>query len=85
MTMKERIEADIRYAIRNRDQVRLDALRYLKSAIQLVEIDQQKELEDPDITEVIVKQVMNRRESIQMMEQGNRDDLVAKESASWPS
>ena len=71
----------IRYAMRNRDQVRLDAWRHLKSAIQLAEIDQQKALEDPGITEVIAKQVRDRQESIQMMEQGNRADLVAKESA----
>ncbi len=81
MTMKERIEADIRDAMRSRDQAKLDALRYLKSAIQLTEKDQQKVLEDPGVTEIIAKQVKDRRESIQMFEQGNRADLVAKESA----
>ncbi len=81
MTMKERIESDIRDAMRARDQARLDALRYLKSAIQLTEKDQQKVLEDPGVTEIIAKQVKDRRESIQMFEQGNRADLVAKESA----
>ena len=81
MTMKERLEADIRQAMRGRDQTRLDALRFLKSAIQLAEKDQQKVLEDSAVTEIIAKQVKDRRESIQMFEQGNRTDLVAKESA----
>ena len=81
MTMKERIEADIRDAIRSRDQDRLDALRYLKNAIHLAEIDRQQLLEDPGITEVIAEQVNDRRENIQMFEQANRADLVAKESA----
>ena len=67
MTMKERIEANIRYAVQNRDRVRLDALRHLKSAILLAEIDQQKVLEDAGITEVIAEQVMDRRESIHMI------------------
>ena len=81
MTMRERIEADIRDAMRARDQARLDALRFLKSAIQMSEKDQQKVLEDPAVTEIIAKQAKDRRESIQMFEQGNRADLVAKESA----
>ena len=79
--MKERIDADIRDAMRSRDQARLDALRYLKSAIQMAEKDQLKLLEDSAVTEIIAKQVKDRRESIQMFEQGNRADLVAKESA----
>ncbi len=81
MTMREKIEADIRDAMRARDQARLDALRFLKSAIQMAEKDQQKVLEDPAVTEIIAKQAKDRRESIQMFEQGNRADLVAKESA----
>ena len=81
MTMRERIETDIREAMRARDQARLDALRFLKSAIQMAEKDQQKVLEDPAVTEIIAKQAKDRRESIQMFEQGNRADLVAKESA----
>jgi uncharacterized protein YqeY len=81
MTMKERIDADIHDAMRSRDQARLDALRYLKSAIQMAEKDQLKLLEDSGVAEIIAKQVKDRRESIQMFEQGNRADLVAKESA----
>ena len=81
MTMKERIDSDIRDAMRSRNQARLDALRFLKSAIQMTEKDQQKVLEDPGVTEIVAKQVKDRRESIQMFEQGNRADLVAKESA----
>ena len=79
--MKERIDADIHDAMRSRDQARLDALRYLKSAIQMAEKDQLKLLEDSGVAEIIAKQVKDRRESIQMFEQGNRADLVAKESA----
>jgi hypothetical protein len=44
MPLRERIEEDIRDAMRKRDQARVDALRYLKSTIQRVEKDQLKEL-----------------------------------------
>ena len=81
MTIREKIEDDIRQAMRSQNRQRLDALRFLKNAIQLVEKDQQKALDDTGVTEVIAKQVKERRESIRMFEEGSRTDLVAKESA----
>ncbi len=81
MTLRDRIEDDIHQAMRSRDQVRLDALRYMKSAVQLVEKSRGESLDDAGLVEVVVKQVNDRRESIRMFEQGNRADLVAKESA----
>jgi len=81
MTIREKIEDDIRQAMRSQNQQRLDALRFLKNAIQMVEKAQQKALDDTGVTEVIAKQVKERRESIRMFEQGSRTDLVAKESA----
>lgn len=81
MTIRERLEDDIRVAMRSRDQERLDALRFIKSQIQLTEKNQQKELDDPGMIDVIAKQAKERRESIQMFQEGNRTDLVAKETA----
>ena len=81
MTLRDRIEDDIRDSMRSRNQVRLDALRFLKSAIQLTEKAQGKALDDQAVVEVVAKQVNDRRESIRMFEKGSRGDLVAKESA----
>ena len=81
MTIREKIDDDIRQAMRSQNQQRLDALRFLKNAIQMVEKAQQKSLDDTGVTEVIAKQVKERRERIRMFEEGSRTDLVAKESA----
>ena len=81
MTIRERLEADIVAAMRSRNQQRLDALRYLKSAVNRVEIDQRTSLDDAGVIDVVVRQVKDRRDSIRMFEQGNRADLVAKEAA----
>ena len=81
MSIKERLEEDIRNAMRSRSQQRLEALRFLKSAINRVEIDRRVTLDDDGVTEVIVRQVKDRRDSIRMFQEGNRQDLVAKESA----
>ncbi len=81
MTLKERLEEDIHNAMRSRDQQRLESLRFLKSKIQLTEKDQLKELDETGVVEVLAKQAKERRESIQMFDEGNRPDLVAKETA----
>ena len=81
MSIRERLEEDIRNAMRSRSQQRLEALRFLKSAINRVEIDRRVTLDDEGITEVIVRQVKDRRDSIRMFQEGNRQDLVEKESA----
>ena len=80
MTLRNQIEEDIRDAMRSRAQTRLDALRFLKSVVLDVEKSQGKSLDDPAMLEVITRQVNDRRESIRMFQQGNRPDLVAKES-----
>jgi uncharacterized protein YqeY len=81
MTLRERLEEDIRNAMRGRQQARLDTLRFLKSQVQLTEKDQRKELDEAGVIEVIAKQAKDRRESLEMFQRGNRPDLVAKESA----
>lgn len=81
MTLRDTLEDDIHAAMRSRDTSRLEALRYLKSAIQMEEKSRGKPLDQDGLLQVVVKQVNDRRESIRMFEQGNRVDLVAKESA----
>ncbi|MFQ6029250.1 MAG: GatB/YqeY domain-containing protein [Dehalococcoidia bacterium] len=80
-TSRDRLEEDIRNAMRSRNQQRLDALRFLKSKIQQVEVDERKTLDEAGVLEVITRQVKERRDSIRAFEEGHRDDLVAKESA----
>ena len=81
MTLREKLESEIREAMRSRAQSRLEALRFLKSAIQMADKSRENPLDDAGVLEVIAKQANDRRESIRMFQQGNRDDLVAKESA----
>lgn len=81
MTLRDKLEADIREAMRRCDRARVDTLRYLKSVIQLAEKPQGKALDDPAMVEVVAKQVKERRESIKMFEQGSRADLAGKEAA----
>ena len=81
MTMRDKLEDDIRQSMRDRNQARLDALRFLKSAVQAAEKTGGESLDDARMLDVVAKQVNDRRESIRMFQEGNRTDLVAKETA----
>ena len=81
MTIRNRLEDDIKQSMRERNQARLNALRFLKAAVQASEKTGGKDLDDEGMLEVVAKQVNDRRESIRMFEQGNRSDLVSKETA----
>lgn len=81
MTLRDTLEDDIHAAMRSREQSKLEALRYLKSAIQMEEKSRGKPLHQEGLLQVVIKQVNDRREAIRMFQEGNRSDLVAKESA----
>ena len=81
MGLREKLEDDIKSAMRNHDQARLDALRFLKFAVQAVEKDRKSELDDDGMINVATKQASDRRESIKAFEEGGRDAMAAKEAA----
>jgi len=81
MSLKSRIDADLKSAMKNKDHARLEAIRLLRAAIQRREVDERIELDDPQILAVAEKLVKQARESIGQFEQGGRSDLVEKERA----
>lgn len=84
MTLNERIAADLKEAMKARDQARLDVIRMLKSAVQMATIEKggaTAVLDDAEVEAVIRKQVKQRRDSIAGFEKGARPDLAAKEKS----
>ncbi len=81
MALRDKLEEDIKTSMRNRDQARLDALRFLKFAVQAVEKERKKELDDAGMIEVATKQASDRRDSIRAFEEGGREAMAAKEAA----
>lgn len=81
MTLKERVKDDLKTAMRERDQARVDSLRMLNAAIQRREVDERTTLDDPQVLAVIDKLIKQARESIEQYEKGGRADLASKERA----
>jgi len=79
--LKQRINEDLKQAMKSGDTVKRSTLRLLLSAINNAEIARRKPLEDGDVLGTISREIKQRRESIDAFRQGNRPDLVAKEEA----
>jgi uncharacterized protein len=80
MSLKSRIQEDMKSAMRAAAKERLGTIRMLMAAIKQREVDERIELDDLQILSVIDKMVKQRRESIAQFEAGGRQDLVARES-----
>jgi len=79
--LKEKLGADLRQAMKNRDNVKRSVLRLLLAAIQNAEIAKRGSLDNPDILGIVAREVKQRNESIEAFKQGDRHDLVAQEEA----
>ncbi len=79
MTLKTRIEDDMKAALRAKDKIRLESIRMLRAAIQRREIDERTELDDPGVLSVIQKLIKQSQDAATQFQAGNREDLVAKE------
>jgi uncharacterized protein len=82
MTTQEKIDADLKEAMRSRDAERLSVLRMVKAALTNAAIDKCGStggLPDADAAAVIRKQVKQREDSIRSFESGGRPELAAKE------
>jgi Uncharacterized conserved protein len=76
--LKTRLDADMKAAMKEREtgKLRLSVIRMVKSAWRNQEIDQKRELSDEDILAILMKEVKQRRDSIEEFRKGNRQDLV---------
>lgn len=81
MSLKDRIQDDLKQAMRDRNQPRVDSIRLLTAAIKQREVDERVTLDETQILAVIDKLVKRSRESIEQYEKGDRPDLAAKEQA----
>lgn len=87
MSLRQRIEDDIRTALKAGDKQRLSCLRMVKSKVQEKQVElrgtegREAELSDEDVTNVVSAYAKQRRDSIESYEQGGREDLAANERA----
>ncbi|CAM2918012.1 Transamidase GatB domain protein [Legionella steigerwaltii] len=79
MTIKERLNNDVKDAMRAKDKELLATLRLITAAVKQVEVDERIEVDDERMLVILDKMSKQRKESIAQYEKANRDDLVAQE------
>lgn len=81
MSIKEQLMADLQAAMRAKDVMRRDVIRMARAAILNAEIDLQREASDPEVIQILTREVKRRQEAIELFALGKRDDLVQQEKA----
>lgn len=76
MGLAERLDADMKQAMKGKDKVRLSTIRLIRTAIKNAEIDQKITLTDDDILTVLNRELKQRRDSLQAFKDAGRSDLI---------
>ncbi len=81
MSLKQRINDDVKQAMRAGDKPRLKILRMITAAIKQREVDERIELDDAQVLAVVEKMIKQRRESAEQYRAGDRPELAEVEEA----
>lgn len=76
MSLSERLNEDMKRAMKNQDKFSLSVIRMIRSAIKNVEIDQKKTLDDNEVLDILNREIKQRKDSLHEFEKAGRDDLA---------
>jgi uncharacterized protein len=79
MSLHQRLDDDLKRAIKSSDKLKTSVLRMVKAAIKNRQVEKQRELSEEEIISVILTLSKQRRESIELFSKGGREDLADKE------
>ncbi|WP_103580678.1 GatB/YqeY domain-containing protein [Campylobacter concisus] len=79
MSIREQILADIKEAMKAKDEFKRDTLRTLNAALKQVEVDQRIEMTDEVVLPLLQREIKKRADSVELYIKGAREDLAKKE------
>ena len=80
LPLKDRIQEDVKSAMRAREKERLAVLRLIGAALKQKEVDERIELGDADVVAILDKMAKQRKDSLEQYRSAGRDDLADQES-----
>jgi uncharacterized protein YqeY len=81
VSLRNRLDEELKAAMRSSDAMRRDSLRMVLAAVQRAEKEGKHELADDEMLGILTRELKVRRESVDTFRAGGRDDLVVKEEA----
>ena len=79
MSLTDRLSDDLKVAMKARDQLRMDAIRMVKAALLNKEIELKKDLDEAEMSRVLLTLVKQRKEAAEQYKIGKREELAEKE------
>lgn len=76
MSIKDRLIADLKVAMKEKDALKKSTITMLRAAVKQQEVDNRVELSDEEILDIVTKQVKQKRGAIEEFQKGDRIDLV---------
>jgi uncharacterized protein YqeY len=76
VSLLERLNQDMKTAMKNKEKTKLSVIRMLRSEIKNEEIERQHTLNDEEVIEVLMRELKKRKDALQQFEEAGRDDLV---------
>ena len=81
MSLKARLQDDVKQAMRAREKDRLSALRMIQAEVSQFEVDERREADDDTVLAILNRMLKQRRDSIDQYQKGGREDLAEREAA----
>lgn len=76
MSLSDRLNEDMKQAMKSQDKFKLSVIRMVRSSIKNLEIDLKRPLDDNEVLDVLSREIKQRKDSLQEFEKAGRDDLV---------
>jgi hypothetical protein len=76
MNLSERLNDDMKQAMRSQDKFKLTTIRMMRASVKNLEIDLKRSLEDNEVLEILGREIKIRKDSLQEFKKAGRDDLV---------
>ena len=79
MSLKEKLNEDLKQAMRDKEVVKRDSIRAINTMIEQIEVDERRVLDDAEVIKLVQRGIKQREEAISQYSAAGRDDLVQKE------
>jgi uncharacterized protein YqeY len=76
MSLSDRLNEDMKQAMKSQDKFKLSVIRMVRSSIKNLEIDLKRTLDDNEVLDVLSREIKQRKDSLQEFEKAGRDDLA---------
>ena len=76
MNLSERLNEDMKQAMKSQDKFKLSTIRMVRSTIKNLEIDLKRTLDDNEVLDILSREIKQRKDALQEFEKAGRDDLA---------